>query len=84
MQDSIPFIHRHTNLGKITSWARDANSRDRDETETRRRASRERLETETLRPRDRESETHPYLQVMGSSPAQQMDNGEAMQFLLLL
>ena len=30
MQYSIPFIK--TNLGKITSWARDANSRDRDET----------------------------------------------------
>jgi len=38
-------------LGKITSWARDAHSRDRDETETRRRASRDRLETEMSRPR---------------------------------
>ena len=30
MQYSVPFIQ--TNLGKITFWARDANSRDRDET----------------------------------------------------
>jgi len=28
MQFSVPFIQ--TNMGKITSWARDANSRDRE------------------------------------------------------